>query len=117
MSLRSQCTWAENPGRKPRSEAYIEAMHKQAENYRKFMGEIRQYADYLETLLDDCPHHRSLDFRSKRPSDPDASLGQDDDSDFMMGGEDNDQGSDDEIDPYQANVMAICIPPLSLQVR
>jgi hypothetical protein len=112
-SRRSQCTWAKNPARKPRTEAYIEAMHKQAENLRKCMANIRHYADYLESLLDEC-RHRSIDFRAKRPPDPDVLLGQEDDPDFMLGGDDNDQGSDDGNDP---TVMAVCIPPQSLQVR
>ena len=93
-------------------------MHKQAENFRKCAADFRNYADHLESLLDECHqyHQRSLDFRASRPPDPDLLLSQEDDSDIVMGGDnrDNDQGSDDGNDP---SVMAICIPPLSLQVR
>ena len=83
----------------------------------KRLSEVSQYANYLESLLDECPqyHHRNVDFRAARPPDPDLLLGQEDDSDVMMGRDDNDQGSsDDGNDP---TVMAICIPPQSLQVR
>jgi hypothetical protein len=94
-------------------------MHKQAENLRKCMADIRHYADYLESLLDECHQcrHRSIDFRATRPPDPDVILGQEDDADFMLGGDDNDQGSDDGNDPSHGTVMAVCIPPQSLQVR
>ena len=83
----------------------------------KRQSEVSQYANYLESLLDECSqyHHPNIDFRAARPPDPDLLLGQEDDSDVMMGGDDNDQGSsDDGNDP---TVMAICIPPQSLQVR
>ena len=115
-SCRSQCAWAKNPVRKLRTEAHIEALHKQSENLRKCTADFRHYADYLESLLDECQqyHHRSNDFRAARPPDPDLLLGQEDDFDVVMGGDDNDQGSDDGNDP---SVMAICIPPQSLQVR
>jgi hypothetical protein len=89
-------------------------MHKQMENLRKGNTEICHYADYLESLLDKCQQYHEVDFRANRPPDPDVSLGQEDDSDVMMGGDDNDQGSDDGNDP---TVMAICIPPQSLRVR
>lgn len=115
-SCRSQCTWAKNPARKPRTEAYVEAMHKQAEILRKCLLDTRHYADKLESLLDECSqyhHHRTVDFRAFRPTDPDVLMGQpEDDFDFTMEGEDNDQGSD-EHDPI---VTAISIPPQSLQV-
>jgi hypothetical protein len=88
-------------------------MHKQMENFRKCNSEVFRYADYLESLLDEY-HHANVNFRAFRPPDPDVSLGQEEDSDVAMGGDDNDQGSDDGNDP---TVMAICIPPLSLQVR
>ena len=87
-------------------------MHKQGEILREFC----QYADYLESLLDECRrqyHYPNVDFRASRPQDPDVSLDQEDDADFMMGGDDIDQGSNDGND---ASVMAICIPPQSLQV-
>ena len=80
-------------------------------------SDIWRYAIYLESLLDKCPqfHHLNVDFRAARPPDPDVLLGQEDDSDDMMGGgEGNDQGSDDGNDP---TVLAICIPPQSLEVR
>ena len=83
----------------------------------KRLSEVSQYANHLESLLDECSkyHHPNVDFRAARPPDPDLLLGQEDDSDVMMGGDDNDQGSsDDGNDP---TVMAICIPPQSLQVR
>ena len=91
-------------------------MHKQMENFRKCSAEAYHYADYLESLLDNCHqyHHANVNFRACRPPDPDVSLGQEEDSDFAMGGDDNDQVSDDGNDP---TVMAICIPPQSLQVR
>ena len=78
-------------------------------------SDIWRYAIYLESLLDKCPqfHHLNVDFRAARPPDPDTLLGQDDEPDAMMG-DDNDQGSDDGND---STVMAICIPPQSLQVR
>ena len=105
-----------NTVRNPRTEAYIEAMHKQKENFRKLNAEAYRYADYLESLLDKChqDHHANVNFRAFRPSDPDVSLGLEEVSDVAMGGEDNDQGLDDGNDPA---VMAICIPPQSLQVR
>ena len=93
----------------------METLHKQVENYRKYQTDAHHYIETLESLLDDChrkyqfPNH---DFRATRPQDPD--MGQEDDSDVMMGGDDNEQGSDDGNDP---TVMAICIPPQSLQVR
>lgn len=100
--------------RKPRTEAYVEAMHKQAENLRKYLTEFRRYADYLESLLDECYQYQSTDFRASRPSDSDGFLGQpevglDQDFDFSMGGDDLDDGND-------PSVMAICIPPQSLEV-
>lgn len=88
-------------------------MHKRVETLRKCNSEVWHYADYLESVLNEC-HHPNVDFRARRPPDPDVSLGQEDDSDVMMGGDDNEQGSDDGNDP---TVMAICIPPQSLQVR
>ena len=83
----------------------------------KRLSEVSQYANYLESLLDECPqyHHRNVDFRAARPPDPDLLLGQEDDSDVMMGRDDSDQGSSD--DGNDSTVMAICIPPQSLQVR
>ena len=92
-------------------------MHKQVENFRKCTADIRHYADYLESLLDECLQyhpHGNIDFRASRPPDPDELMGQpEDDFDFTVMGEENDQGSDDGND---ATVMAICIPPQSLQV-
>ena len=86
------------------------------ENLRKYGVDNRYYIDNLESVIDKCPQccHRSIDLRATRPADPDVSLGQEDDSDIMMGGDDIDQDSDDEHDP---SVMAICIPPQSLRVR
>ena len=78
--------------------------------------DIWRYAIHLESLLDECPqcHHQNNNFRALRPPDPDALLGQEDDSDVMIEVDDYDQGSDDGHNP---TVMAICIPPQSLQVR
>ena len=91
-------------------------MHKQVEILRKCNADIYHYVDYLESLLDKCHqyHHPNVDFRATRPPDPDLLLGQEYDSDVVMGGDDNDPGSDDGNDP---TVMAICIPPQSLRVR
>ena len=79
-------------------------------------SDIWRYAVYLESLLDECSqhHHQNVDFRARRPADPDVLLGQEDDSDVMIVVDDHDQGSDDGHNP---TVMAICIPPQSLQVR
>ena len=96
-------------------------MHKQAENLRKCVIDFRNYADHLESLLGECHqyHKRSVDFRAARPPDPDLLLGQEDDSDVMMGGDgrDNDQGSDDGTRNDHSAIAIISIPPLSLQVR
>jgi len=91
-------------------------MQKQIEDLRRGYSEVWQYAEYLESQLDECSqyHHPNVDFRANRPPDHDVLLGQGDDSDVMMGGDDNDQGSDDGND---FKVMAICIPPQSLQVE
>ena len=93
-------------------------MHKQMEILRKCNSEIWHYAESLETLLDECCqyHHSDVNFRAARPPDPDVLLGQGNDSqaDAMMGGDDNDQDSDDGNDP---TAMAISIPLQSLQVR
>ena len=77
------------------------------------MENLRKYVADLESVLNECPQcrHRSIELRATRPPDPDVLLGQEGDSDVMM---DNDQASDDGHDP---SVMAICIPPQSLQVR
>ena len=108
-SCRSQCTWLKNSVRKPQTETYIDDIHKRN-------SDIWQYAIHLESLLDECPqyHHLNIDYRALRPPDPDVLLGEEDDSNVMMEGDDNDQGSDDGND---LTVMAICIPPQSLQVR
>ena len=107
-------TWAKNPVRKSRSEAYVEAMQKQVQNWT---ADIRHYSDYLELLLYECPQynpHRNIDFHASRLLDPDVLMGQpEDDFDFTVMREENDQGSDDGSG---ATVMAICIPPQSLQV-
>ena len=91
-------------------------MQKQIEILRKCNSEIWQYAEYLESQLDECRqyHHPDVDFRAARPPDPDVLLGQENDLNDMMKGDDNEQSSDDWIDP---TVMAHCIPPQSLQVR
>ena len=108
----SQCTWVKNSARKPpRTEAYIDSMQKQIEDFRNWYSEVWQYAKYLESQLDEC--HSNVDFRASRPPDHDALMSQEDESDIMMGGEDNDQSSDDG---NESKVMAICIPPQSLQV-
>ena len=111
-----QCTWVKNNARKPRTEAYIESLQKQIKDFRKRYLEVRQYAKYLESQLDVCSqyHHPNVDFRANRPQEYDALLGKEDDSDIMMGRDDNDQNSDIGID---SKVMAISIPPQSLQVR
>ena len=84
-----------NPVRQPRSEAYVEGLHKQVENLR-------------ELLMDQS----TVDFRASRPTDLDVPMGQpEDDVDSITGAED--EGSDDE---NHANIMAICIPPQGFQV-
>ena len=85
----------------------MEAMHKQVEIFRKYSADIYRYAEQLESLLDDCRRqfqYPNLDYRATRPPDPDILPGQEEDSDVMMGGDDNEQGSDDGNDP---TVMAI----------
>ena len=91
-------------------------MHKRIDILCKYNSEVWQYVESLESRLDGCCqyHHPNVDFRAARPPDPDVSLGQEDDSDVMMGGEDIDQVSEDG---NGFTVMAICIPPQSLQVR
>jgi hypothetical protein len=115
-TVRKPRTKANKTVRNPRTKAYIKAMQKQIENFRKRNAEVYHYADYLESLLDKCHHyhHANVNFRAFRPPDPDVSLGQEEDSDVDMGGDDNVQGSDDGKDP---TVMAIWITPESLQVR
>ena len=83
---------------------------------RKSYSEVLRYAEYLESQLDDCSkyHHPNVDFRANRPTDHDVLPRREDDFDIMMGGDDNDRGSDDEADPM---VMAISIPPQCLVVR
>ena len=90
-------------------------MQNQMEILRKYNSEVWRYAEFLESRLDECSqhHHPNIDFRAARPSDPDVFLGGEDDSDVMME-DDNDQGS---VDGNDATIMAICIPPQSLQVR
>lgn len=100
------------------------------ENSRQYTTGINNYAaalssytDHLESLLDEQKqrHPGTLgDFRATRPSNPEGLLGQPDamldrDPDFVMGGDDNDQDSDDGHlkDP---TAMAISIPPQGLQV-
>ena len=123
ITHRSQCTWGRNTVRKgkikkivrkPQTEPYIEALYKQVEILRKRNSEIWKYAESLESLLDECSqyHHPNVDFRAARPPDPDGLLGQEDDFEVMMGGDD--QGSDTGNDPP---VMEICVPDQSLQVR
>ena len=92
-------------------------MQKQIEDFRKCYSEVWQYAKYLESQLDECSqyHHPNVEFRANRPPDHDAILGQEDESDIMMEGDDNDQDSDDGGN--ESKVMAICIPPQSLHVR
>jgi hypothetical protein len=92
-------------------------MQKKIENLRKCYSEVWQYAEYLESQLDECSqyHHPNVqvDFRANRPPKHDVLLRQEDDSDIMIEVE-KDQGSDDGND---SKVMAISIPPQSLQVR
>ena len=109
-SCRSQCTWTKTPGRKLRTDPRID------KQLRKSVTDFRHYADSLQSRMDECPNclHRSIDIRATRPPDPDFLLGQEDDDDVMME-DDDEQGSDDENDP--SIIVAICIPPLSLQVR
>ena len=69
----------------PRTELYyIEVMYKR-------QSEVWQYANYLESVLDECSqyHHPNVDFRAARPPDPDVLLGQEDDSNVTMGGDDS----------------------------
>lgn len=97
-------------------------MHKRAENLSAFVGEYRRYADYLESLLEQCQQdyhsHRKVDFRASRPSDPDGLLGPspdmlDHDFDFtVMGADDHDGSSDSGSDPTKE----ICSPAQSLKV-
>jgi hypothetical protein len=91
-------------------------MQKQIEDLRRGNSEVWQYAEHLESRLDECSkyHHPNVDFRANRPPNHDVLLGQGEDSDIMMGGDDNEEGSDDGND---FTVMAISIPPQSLQVR
>jgi hypothetical protein len=92
-------------------------MQKQIEDLRKCCSEVWQYVEYLESRLDECSqyHHPNVDYRANRPPKHDVLLGQEDDSDIMIE-DDKDQleGSDDGND---SKVMAISIPPQSLQVR
>lgn len=109
--------------RKPRTEQHFEAMFKRAENLRVRADEFRKYADYLESLLDECQSdyhsHRRVDFRVSRPSESDGLLGQSTDildHDFdqtSVGVIDNDGGSDSGSDPTKE----ICSPTQTLKVR
>ena len=84
-------------------------MRKQAGNFRKGVIDLRHYADYLESLLEESPHHRNVDFRASRPSDYDGLLDVEPEHNDPI-----DQGSDaSESDP---TVKAICIPPQIIQV-
>ena len=97
-------------------------MHKRAENLSAFVAEYRKYADYIESLLDQCQQdyhpHRKVDFRASRPSDPDGLLGPspdmlDHDFDFTVtGADDHDGSSDSGSDPTKE----ICSPAQSLKV-
>ena len=107
-SCRFQCTWVKNSIQKPQTEKFIDSIH-------ECYSDLWRYTIYLESRLDECSQyqHPNVDFRANRPSD-DALLGQEDDSDVMTGGDDNDHGSDDGND----HTVAICnIPPQNLQVR
>ena len=79
------------------------------ENPRKYGVDNRYHVDNPESVINKCSQCGAA-----RPPNPDVLLGQEDDFEIMMGGDDIDQGSDDEHDP---SVMAICIPPQRLQVR
>ena len=122
VNRHSQCTWTKNPLRKPRTEHHFEAMHKRAENLSVFVREYRTYADYLESLLEQCqqdyhPHYK-VDFRVSRPSDPDGLLGPspnvlDHNFDFtIMGADDHDGSFDSGSDPTKE----LCSPIQSLKV-
>ncbi|KAF8961449.1 hypothetical protein BDZ97DRAFT_1829377, partial [Flammula alnicola] len=97
-------------------------MHKRAENLLARAVEYRKYADYLESLLDQCQQdyhpHRSIDFRASRPIETDGLLGPspdmfDNDFDFTsMGVEENDASSDSGNPTKE-----ICIPTQSLKVH
>jgi hypothetical protein len=91
-------------------------MQKQTENLRKRNTNNRHYTEFLEEQLEECyqylPQHR-IDFRASRPADPDVLMAQPEDDFDLMGEDENNHGSDDGNDP---TVMAICIPPQTLQV-
>lgn len=114
-----QCAWTKNPVRKPRTEQHFEAMHKRSENLRARLEDFRKYANYLESLLDNCQqtyHPKScVEFRAHRPSDTDGLGSSTDNLDFdydfaLMTGDDNDANSD--TDPTKE----ICLPTQSLKV-
>ncbi|PPQ92012.1 hypothetical protein CVT25_004869 [Psilocybe cyanescens] len=117
-----ECAWTKNPVRKPRTEQHFEALHKRAENLALRNNEYRKYADYLESLLDECHQdyhsHRNVDFRASRPSETDVLVGSstdllDHDFDFsVLGNEENDLSSDNG-DPTKE----ICIPTQSLKIE
>ncbi|KIM40989.1 hypothetical protein M413DRAFT_157684 [Hebeloma cylindrosporum] len=112
-----ECVWTKNPARKLLTGQQFEAMHRRTENLRVFAREYRKYADYLESLLEQCQQdnhqHRNLDFRASRPSDPDGLLGHD--LDFTsMGADEFEEGSSDSgSDP----VKELCRPTRTVIVE
>ena len=114
---RLQCAWTKNPVRKPRTEQHFEAMHKHNANLGASLREFCKYANYLESLLDNCQqtyHPNScVDFRVHRPTDPEGLLNSSTDLDLdlsFMNGDDNDANSDS--DPTKE----ICLPTQTLKV-
>ncbi|KAF8909703.1 fungal-specific transcription factor domain-containing protein [Gymnopilus junonius] len=116
----SECTWSKNPVRKPRTEQHFEAMHKRNENLQAHLEDFRKYANYLETLLDNCQqtyHPKScIDFRTHRPIDTNGLGSSTDiyglDLEFsLITGDDNDVNSD--ADPTKE----ICLPTQSLKIE
>ncbi|PPQ76231.1 hypothetical protein CVT26_008583 [Gymnopilus dilepis] len=114
----SECAWTKNPVRKPRTEQHFEAMHKHNANLGASLREFCKYANYLESLLDNCQqtyHPNScVDFRVHRPADPEGLLNSSTDLDLdlsFMNGDDNDANSDS--DPTKE----ICLPTQTLKIE
>ncbi|KAH9474420.1 Nitrogen assimilation transcription factor nit-4 [Psilocybe cubensis] len=116
-----ECAWTKNPVRKPRTEQHFEALHKRAENLAVRNNEYRKYADYLESLLDECfqdyHSHRTIDFRASRPQETDlpssSSTNLDHEFDVTVVGDEDNEHDSENGDPAKE----ICIPPQSLQIE
>ncbi len=75
LSTLFQCTWNRVHARKHRSVQIVDGTRTFTEQLRNLLTEYCNYADLLESLLDQCPNthhsHFGVDFRVSRPTDHD----------------------------------------------